>query len=216
MQAEERIIEKIIAAKSKNSAIIVFNTGESINLSLDIVLKYKLAKKVAINQDLYDNIIKEERLIAVKQKAYSFVSYKRRTERQIEDKLKKEGYDGDEIASALDFLRQFNYIDDKKYAQDFISDILQRKSIGKAKLKIELMKRGVGKYDVEDALNFSSIEEDAGALIKKAAEKKMRTLSSKPKEKQKNSLIAYLQRQGFEWSLIKETVGEYFSDFEGY
>ena len=212
MEAMEKIIDRIAISKSNNKAVIYFNSGEIINLNLDIILKYKLIKGKLINSDEYEQIIKEERLINAKQKAYNFVSYKRRTEKQIIDKLKKENFEPDEINGAIAFLNQFNYIDDRKFAKDYVADYLLRKSAGQAKLKLELIKKGIRKDIAEEALKNVFPEEDARELINRAIEKKMRLLSSKPKDKQKNSLIAYLQRQGFAWSLIKEALADLFAD----
>ena len=46
----------------------------------------------------------------------------------------------------------------------------------------------------------------------KAAEKKLRMVSYKPVEKQRESLVRYLQVNGFSWDIIKNVLIEVFPE----
>ena len=65
---------------------------------------------------------------------------------------------------------------------------------------------------IEDSVNKYFPDNKTMDLAKKASEKKLRTISYKPIDKQKKSLISFLQRQGFKWNIIKEILDSYFDE----
>ena len=68
---------------------------------------------------------KEQKIYLVKQTAFNFVSYKPRTEKQIRQKLRDKGYEKEEADLAIEFLIKFDFVDDAKYAKQFIADFLK-------------------------------------------------------------------------------------------
>ena len=64
----------------------------------------------------------------------------------------------------------------------------------------------------EEAVANHFLNEDAYSLAAKSAEKKMRMISNKALEKQRGSLVSHLQRQGFDWDIIKKVLEEIFEE----
>jgi SOS response regulatory protein OraA/RecX len=60
------------------------------------------------------------------------------------------------------------------------------------------------------AVNEHFPEDRTYDLARLAAEKKLRAVSYKPIEKQKNALTSYLHRQGFSWDIIKQIIADNF------
>ena len=211
MQYQKKIIS-IVQRKNSSKCKILFNDESSLECSLDLIIKYSLGKDSIIDEKLENAILKEQNIFDIKQTALNYASYKPRTKFQVKNKLKEKGFNSPEIQIAIDFLTEFKLLNDEKYARTFIKDYLLRKPCGKAKLKQELYKRGIPKNLIEDSINKYFPENDTMNLAKKASEKKLRTISYKPIDKQKKSLISFLQRQGFQWDIIKEILDSYFNE----
>ena len=199
-------IVKVIFSKKKQICFLHYDNGEQEEISLDLVNEYALTKGKVLSSELYSEIKSRQRKIDLKKSAYQYASFKPRTCFQVKDKLQKLGYNKEEINTAIDFLTEFEYLDDVRFANNYVKDILLRKSLSPGKLMMELQKKGIDRYTAEDAVNENFPHDNIYEIALKAAEKKMRMLASKPKEKQKSSLFSYLQRQGFNHDIIKNIM----------
>lgn len=204
---------KIVQVKKakKDQALIQFDSGEVAVLNLDIVLQRNLAAGKEITDAEFEEIRAAQELIDAKKAAHSFVSYKPRSTGQVVDKLKKMSFDEGNIEAAIDFLREFDLLDDEKFAENFAKDYIARKPAGKSKLVYELRKRGIDESTAEDAAEKALAETDELSLARAAAEKKAPSIEYKPHEKRKRSLAQYLQRQGFRWETVKTILEEFYS-----
>ncbi len=170
--------------------------------SMDLVLQYNLHKGKVVSPALRQELLEREEMMKLKRRALDYATYKPRTAEQVRRKMIEKGYAPEEAAFAVAFLEEFGYVDDRQYARMFVRDLLARKAVGRRKLAEELAKRGVQKFDVEDVLTEVFPHDEIAELALRAAEKKMRSLESKPVEKRKPTLVQYLQRQGFAWDVI--------------
>lgn len=210
-----KIISNVKARPNSSVCEIVFADGASIELHMDLVLKYRLGKNTAVDEKLWEDVINDSDTMLAKQTAYNYASYAPRTEFQIIKKLKDKGFNEDKVLGAIEFLKQFNLVDDYIYCQKYIKDYLRRKKSGADRITIELLKKGIPKHIAKAAVEDFFPKDDEFEIVLAAANKKMRSLTNKPPQKRKNSLIAYLQRQGFQWQIIKqalEELGEVLSD----
>ncbi len=200
---------KIISVKSKKngqSCVVCLNDGEIFECSYDLILKYKLGNGSIMVPDLLIELKKEQRIFDAKQSAYNYVSYKPRTEKQIRQKLRDKGYEIDESGIAIEFLIKFGLVDDAKFAKQFIADFLKRKSSGKSKIMSELISKGIDKSVAQEALEEYYPHTETFEIALKATNKKLSLIRHKPKEKQKEYLIRYLQSSGFDWEIIRKVL----------
>jgi len=203
--------KKILSVKLKKgtaNCFVLFDNGEFLECSNDIILKFALCKDLSITNEIYDKICQEQRIISLKQAAYNFAAYKPRTEKQVADKLKTKDFESDDIKKAILFLKEFKMLDDRVYARSFINDYLKRKAVSERKIFIELLKKGISKDLAQESVALYYPKGDNFELAEKAARKKLRALNSKPADKRRNALINYLLRQGFEWDVVKKVSNE--------
>lgn len=203
-------VTAVIAQKNNPSRCSVFLDGSfAFGCSIDVVLQYTLRKGAVINSDTRAQLLAQEEQMQLKQKALAYATYKPRTAEQVRKKMVEKGYTPEEALYAVAFLEEFGYLNDAEFARAFIRDYLQRKPAGRQKLAEELRKRGVKPFDIEDALASVFPHDDTTELARRAAEKKLRSLASRPREKQKTALVQYLQRQGFSWDSIQIVLQEW-------
>ncbi len=204
-----RKILSVKKTKRSSDCFVNFENDDSIVISMDLVLKYNLAKGRTLEDSEYDEIIREQRKIDLRQSAYKYASYKPRTEKEVRDKLMQKGFSHEEIKEALQFLEKFEFLDDAKYAENFIKEKLKLKNFGEFRMKMELIKRGIHRDLAEKSVSKYYPQDDEYEIAKAAAEKKITQILRKPEEKRWNSLSGYLQRQGFGWDVIKKICDEY-------
>ena len=204
------IVKAVKACRNNSNCRIYTEEGEFFICSMDLVLEYGLSKGRVLDEEVLGKIENKERIFALKRAAFSYASYKPRSERQIVEKLTTKKFNEDEIFLALDFLKNFKLLDDEKFAAAFVKDYIKLKPSGKPKVLAELRRKGISQNIAETAVSEHFPEDGSYDLARHAAEKKLRAVSYKPIEKQKNALTSYLQRQGFSWDIIKQIIADNF------
>lgn len=201
------IISQITKAKIKGKCFINYvDSEEWMLLDIDVILKHGLKKGLDFTAELQLKVKAEQDLINAKRLAYSYATYKPRSEKQVEKRLIEKDFSREVIDICVNFLKEFNLIDDKRFAYDFATMYLQKKPSGVARLKQELKAKGINEYLIYDVVSQFNDSDLQLELAEKATIKKLRMLKTKPVEKQKNSLIQFLQRQDFSWDIISKII----------
>jgi len=130
--------------------------------------------------------------------------------KQVREKLRGKGFEKEQINQAVKFLYEFDLLDDERFAAGYVQNILNRKAVGKFKISQNLIKKGISKDIIDEAIKKYYPHNDTLDIAFKAAAKKMRLISNKEKSKQKNSLISFLKGQGFDWDTIKQVSEKLF------
>ena len=208
----QNTIISIVASPGKTACTVNFSMSEPINCSMDIIMKYQLVKGKVVNDDVISEIIKSQRIVDSKRQSYSYTTKGLKTARQIKDYLLKKGFGSDEIEESIKFLKSYNLIDDKKFAAEFVRFYTKKKKAAASRVIIELMNRGISKHIAEEAVTEHYQFSGEPELARSAAEKKLRLVQGKPVEKQISAIKSHLQRKGFNWRLINETVKSLFKE----
>lgn len=93
-----------------------------------------------------------------KKMAARLLSNKRRSSGELEKELEKRGFSADIIESVLSWAIEYNFINDYKYAKEYIEENLKKQS--KSYMQNKLASRGVENTAVIKALESFSIDEN--------------------------------------------------------
>lgn len=203
------MLVSVVSVKAiRNSSLcdMTLSTGECLSVHTDVVLKYRLSKGTRLDEMLLKSIVEDNSVLLAKRIAYRYAAHSPRTTKQVADKLKENGISSDYYQDVFKFLKEFGLLDDEDYARKFIQSSVKGKPISQNKLKMKLFEKGISKEIIDNALELFYPHEDKYELALKAAEKKMRMLSSKPIAKQKPALMNYLYGQGYESDMIRKVV----------
>jgi len=141
------------------------------------------------------------------QRAAKLLAAKQRSVEELREKLSTtRGASKAMVDEAIGRLREYGYLDDAKFAQNYASLRLRERPIGRRRLERDLWLKKVDKKTAETALDevFESTPEDD--LIDRAIAKRVR-LRGKPKTREEaKKLFDHLLRQGFEFELVSEKV----------
>lgn len=128
------------------------------------------------------------------------------TEKKLRDKLKQGCYPEEVIDEALEYVKGYHYVDDERYARQFIEYHIDTKS--RRRIECDLAEKGIAQEIVRkvfDELEEDGITGDEAAMIerllcKRHYDKDNATLQ----EKQKT--YAFLARRGFSNESIRRAV----------
>lgn len=194
---QELLVTEVIPLE-KGRTSIRFDNGMEVLLYKGEVRKLGLQEQTVISREKYDEIIYEILGTRAKKRAMFLLERMDRTEHQLRDKLMQNGYPAVCVDLAIDYVKKYHYIDDLRYATNYISYQQKRKS--RQKLKIDLLTKGIDKNVIEQALD-EAFDSDEQIKIRQLLEKK----HYDPKEcdrKEKQKTYQYLMRRGFKGSDI--------------
>lgn len=151
-----------------------------------------------ISEVLYQKLLTEIVGLRAKKRAMHLLEQMDRTESQLYDKLSQNGYPEVCIQMAIDYVKSYHYIDDLRYAKTYVRQQQHKKS--RQRLRMDLMKKGVGKGLIEEALEeeFASDERDK---IKELLEKRRYDYTTKDVKEQQRT-YQFLLRRGYRSSDI--------------
>lgn len=159
-----------------------------------------VSQKVVENEDVTDGLdsgIKESHTKTARETAMRAVAASACTEKKLRDKLyQKKIYTQDEIEDALEYVKSFGYINDKRLAENSLAGIASR-LWGKQKICRYFISKGISEEIVQE-MDFSEI--DFLENCKRLAEKN----KDKPREK----LIRTLLNAGFTYDEVFTVVEE--------
>jgi len=135
--------------------------------------------------------------------ALRFLGVRLRSRRELLDYLDRKGCEREESEAALERLEGLGLVDDERFADAWIADRQAVRPRSKLRLGQELAAKGIAREVVDVALRKLEPEEEVGTL--KALIRRKQKL---PAYKDERKLVAYLQRQGYRWGLIKEALGD--------
>ena len=80
---------------------------------------------------------------AVKEKALRLLEFRSHSEHELSQKLRLLGAKQEHIEAALDFCREYGFVDDKAYASRKAADLFRLKKFGRRRIENELRSLGI-------------------------------------------------------------------------
>lgn len=159
--------------------------------------RYHIKQGEEVSDEAYQSIFHEILPKRAKLRCMNLLKSRDYTRKQLEDKLKQGGYPPDIVSEALSYVESYGYIDDERYARNFIEYNISSKS--RTRIGNDLMKKGIGKELIRkafDELEDIGVEIDEEDMIHKLLLKKnYNTQTATSDERRK--MFAFLYRKGF-------------------
>ncbi len=143
-----------------------------------------------------------------------YLTAKPRTVREMEDHLDSLDYGEYEVYQVVERLKELGYLDDEKYAADFVASRLASKPLSRRKLREQLHTHKLPADLIDGALAGVADETERGnALI--VAEKFARQFAALAPEERKLRTMRRLVGRGFECGASRAALEAVFGDAEG-
>lgn len=139
-------------------------------------------------------------IFTAEKKAIDYLARAEHSRFNLTKKLKNKGFDDYSINNALDYLESVNYLSDERFARAWLSARKISHCEGKAKLQIELCKRGINKDISSKVLEEFFLENDESSLCQKAYQKCVKLKMTEEK------IIRRLMGYGFSYKVIKKVI----------
>ncbi len=140
-------------------------------------------------------------------RAFNLLSAKPRSVAEMRQKLLEKDWTNAEIVDAvLEKLKEYNYLNDAQFAENFAAFNIRQKPQGKRRLQMMLAQKKVDKETAKDALERVFEETSEADLINQALEKRLRIKGIPQDRDETKKLFDYLLRQGFSFDLVRDKV----------
>ena len=143
--------------------------------------------------------------------ALRYLSYRPRSEKEIELRLSKKGFDDSSIEGVLQSLREQLVIDDYTFAMFWRHNRESFSPRSRALLQRELKDKGVAPYIIDEALE--GFDDEFSACM--AAQMKMKAFASLDYKDFHQRLGAFLRRRGFGYTIANHTVSQLWQEMGG-
>ena len=151
--------------------------------------------------------IREEILpLRAKKRAMNLLQKREYTSADLRGKLREGEYPDACIGEAIAYVESYGYVDDLRYAKDFISYNLDRKS--RVRIEQDLMRKGIRKDTIRnlfEELEEEGAKQDEAAMIRRLLEKKKYDAKTAD-GREKQRMYAFLYRKGFHSEAINRAL----------
>lgn len=187
------------------SAQTVAEPGEKLlTLHEDTLVGWRLLKGRRLTADEYERLLVEEQKEEAYRSALGMLERKARTSAELSRALKRKGYPPEAIAGSIARLQSHRMLDDSAFAKRYAEQKAANQRKGRMLIRQELMQRGVGRPDIEEALGELSPDVEQQAALALARKKWPTTKGNERERKQK--LMAMLMRRGYTGSVVRNAV----------
>ena len=166
--------------------------------------RYHLEEGAVLPPEVYEELVNGVLKKRATLRAMHILERTDKTEAQLRKKLEESEYPKEAVESAIAYVTSYGYLDDRRYAEHYIEWKKQGK--GKARLKMELVQKGISREIIEEVLESTDFGETR-EMIRQIILKKRKT-NIPMNEKEKQRLYGFLMRKGFPSSDILAVMRE--------
>jgi regulatory protein len=190
-------ITDLVPQRRKRDRVNVHINGEYA-FSLAMITAAGLRSGQVISPEDIDRLRAADNYERAKQSAFNFVSYRPRSKSELRKNLSRKKYEENSIERVVARLVELEMLDDKAFARYWVEQRETFRPRSRRALSYELYQKGVKREIVDEVVG--EIDEDAAAY--RAGRQKAHRWAKLPKDKFRQDMIRFLQRRGFNYSII--------------
>ena len=157
------------------------------------LFRYNLREGQPISNDGYIEIMQEVLTKRAKRRVLYLLRSMDRTEQQLRQKLKEGDYPDEVIETAIAYVQQLHYQDDRRYASNYVD--YRKKNKSRMQLKQELYRKGIPADMTKEILEEYSQDEEQDAIRGWLCRKGYDPAEATPEAQRK--MYGFLMRKGF-------------------
>ncbi len=168
--------------------------------------RFHIRKGEELSEETQQKIYSDVLLKRAKLRALHLLSDMDRTENALREKLRLGLYPQEIIDAAVEYVRSFGYLNDARYAENFVRSRQGIKS--RREIRAQLLQKGVPSELIEDAFEACGEEGGEADAIRRLLEKK-RFDPVCADEREIQRLYGYLARKGFSYETVRQVIQNY-------
>ena len=196
------IIVKEIEAVGKGRYRVKFDTGVTCLLYRKEMSSFSIEKGKEITAQQYQELLEEVVGKRAKKRALHLLEQMDRTEKQLRDKLLANEYPQSCIDGAIAYVKGFHYLDDSRYASNYVR--FSQEKMSKVQMKQKLMQKGIASSVIADAIEEAYVADEMEQIM--ALLRKRKFVPEEADEKEFQRTYQYVMRRGFKSSDILKAM----------
>ena len=178
---------------------IIFADGSFIMVSYEIALESGLRKNEDLSEKRKEELIRQNELFEIKNTAFRLLARRLHSSSELRVKLIQKKFQKNLIEEVIAYLLEKEYLNDIEFAERFAAEKVSFNKIGAAKIRGELIKKGIDRETIDSVLlkydNDPIVLDNARILAEKKFEYYSRKDLSGRQIRQK--LYQFLAGKGF-------------------
>lgn len=167
---------------------------------------YGIKQNEEIAEETYNKIMNEVLTKRAKLRCMYLLKSRDYTRYQLANKLRQGFYPEEIIEIALDYVASYRYIDDNRYAQNYVHYACQSKS--RKQMEQDLLRKGVNKDIIHHVFENLYMDEDNEYQIIRQLVEKKHFDSEQATYEETQKIIGFLYRKGFSIDKIYRVIGK--------
>ncbi|HJA81755.1 MAG TPA: recombination regulator RecX [Candidatus Mediterraneibacter intestinipullorum] len=171
--------------------------------------RFGIREGVEIPEETVGKIRVEVILKRAKLRAMHLLADMDRTEEALREKLRLGLYPADAVEGAVRYVKSFGYLDDARYAENFVRSRQDSKS--RKEIQALLLRKGVKAEQIEVAFE-ACYDENNGDGEQEAIRKILKKKRFSPEECDEpgmQKIYGYLARKGFRYDTVRQVIQNY-------
>jgi regulatory protein len=205
--------------KRRGRYVVCVNGAEFAALSAESLAEHQVRLGQPLSQKVLDALANDHRRTMVLDKALRLLAVRARSTSELRQTLTraKDRPSADDVTWVITTLTERGYLDDARFADQFVRDRASSRGWAKHRLRQELRKRGISQSHVDPAL--AQADDDAAIddarSASDAARKWRRTHAARDPDRDKQRLYGFLARRGFSPDVIRGAMRDVLKDVDG-
>lgn len=197
------VVTSVINLDRKRSRV-VFNEEISLILYLGEIRKFAIREGSELIDEQYQKLIDSVLKPRARERVLNSLFRSDKTEKQLKEILRRDGYPSEVIEDALTMAKQHHYLDDEAYGFRYLENQGKKKS--KRKLMADMQKKGFKQELITELLEENPVDEASqveAILMKKGVHS-----GEKLDKQQYVKLAGMLSRKGYSFEVISRVLRE--------
>ena len=196
------ILVRKIETTGKGRYRVTFDTGVTCLLYRKEISGFSIEENAAIEEQQYQKLLEDVVGKRAKKRALHLLEQMDRTERQLRDKLLANEYPQSCIDGAIEYVKGFHYLDDARYASNYVR--FSQEKMSRVCMKQKLMQKGIASSVIEEAIEEGYVADEMEQIM--ALLRKRRFDPEEADEKEFQRTYQYVMRRGFKSSDILKAM----------
>lgn len=192
------MIVRSIEPHTKTKVKVCLDNRTDFQLYKKEITKYNIEEGKEL--DNYDEILRDTLIPRAKRRAMHLLEKMDRTYKEIELKLKQNGYPKEAIDMAIEYVASYNYINDERYARSYVRNYKDYRS--KNRIMQDLYNKGIDKELINNALDEEYTTDENELVLMYIRKRNYSAEDATAKEKSK--MYRFLMGKGFSYDIISK------------
>lgn len=197
----------LLKPQKNGKRVNVYLDGEfGFGIDLDNLVLNHIKIGTNLTDEEVEKIIRKAEFQKTLDKLLKFASLRPRSEREIDNYLKRKKVHESLWIDLFEKLKHFELLDDVKFAHWWVEQRLAFKKISSRLLRLELGNKGINKEIIDEVMAENLVDEEK--MARELLEKRSYKWEGLDAREAKQKKFQYLVGKGFDWKVVEKILSE--------